>query len=143
MSNWQDYLKADPLPWLLEEDNPSVRYFTLTDILDRPADDAEVIAAQKDIMTRGDVPDLLEGLTDDGTGSRLLFLTGLGIHDARMQDAVDRLVRKQNKLGQWRQQRTYPKTRWAGHMPIPIDTKGEPSKWVTLRALTALKRYYV
>jgi hypothetical protein len=25
-------LKANPLPWLLEEDNPSVRYFTFVDI---------------------------------------------------------------------------------------------------------------
>ena len=336
MDNWRDYLKADPLPWLLEEGNPSVRYFTLKDILDRPADDAEVTAAQRDIMTRGDVPLLLEGLTDGGywepvdqyyqpryaatawrfmllaefgadgslpeirriadylyehaqvetggfcsqdvsdrppgsdgtpcfTGNMiwscirlgylddphvqagidwivkysrfddgdvtswpewlpqdpdhfcwgrhtcfrgviahlqalaeipvskrsiavqqtlnagaeyllihhvykhshdlskpianyalvgfplfsendllrmLLFLTKLGIHDDRMQDAVDRLVRKQDKLGRWKQQRTYPKTRWSGHMPIPIDTKGEPSKWVTLRALTALRKYY-
>jgi len=38
----RDKLRGDPLPWLLEPDNPSVRYWTLTDLLDRPADDPQV-----------------------------------------------------------------------------------------------------
>ncbi len=42
MAEWKDVLQADPTSWLLEPDNPSVRYWTLTDILDRPADDSEV-----------------------------------------------------------------------------------------------------
>lgn len=42
MQNWQNYLNGDPIPWLLEPANPSVRYWTLVDILDRPADDSEV-----------------------------------------------------------------------------------------------------
>jgi hypothetical protein len=41
-----DVQKADSLPWLLEPENPSVRHFALTDILDRPADDPEVHAAR-------------------------------------------------------------------------------------------------
>ena len=36
---------ADPLPWLLEPDNPSARYLALTGLLDLPPDDADVIAA--------------------------------------------------------------------------------------------------
>jgi len=39
------------LDWLLEEDQPSVRYLTLTRLLERPLDDAEVVAA-KDLITR-------------------------------------------------------------------------------------------
>lgn len=35
-------LNGDPLPWLLEESNPCVRYRTLTELLGRPADDPEV-----------------------------------------------------------------------------------------------------
>jgi hypothetical protein len=35
--------------WLLEEDNPCVRYRTLTDLLDRPGNDREVAAARKAI----------------------------------------------------------------------------------------------
>ena len=46
MTGWQACLKADPIPWLLEPENPSVRYWTLTELLDRPADDPEVRGAR-------------------------------------------------------------------------------------------------
>jgi hypothetical protein len=46
MCAWQEHLKGDPLPWLLEVESPSVRYWTLVDLLDRPAEDAEVLAAR-------------------------------------------------------------------------------------------------
>lgn len=49
--DWKEPLRADPTDWLLEPDNPSVRYFTLRDILERPEDDLEVIAARGAIMT--------------------------------------------------------------------------------------------
>lgn len=35
-------LNGNPLPWLLDTENPSVRYWTLVDILDRHEDDPEV-----------------------------------------------------------------------------------------------------
>jgi hypothetical protein len=60
MSDWRAVLKSDPTEWLLEEDNPSVRYFTLRDILDRPDDDRMVQSARREIMHRGIVPDILE-----------------------------------------------------------------------------------
>jgi hypothetical protein len=72
----------------------------------------------------------------------LLILTKLGIRDERMQEAVDCLAHKETKLGQWKQQHAYKKTRWTGFMPIPVTEKGQPSKWVTLKALTVLKRFY-
>ena len=43
---WRDCLRGDPLPWLLKEGNPSVRYLTLTELLERRPDDPEVLAAQ-------------------------------------------------------------------------------------------------
>src|SRR5207245_10253045 len=39
------------LDWLLEDDQPSVRFLTLTQLLERPLDDPEVVAA-KDMITR-------------------------------------------------------------------------------------------
>jgi hypothetical protein len=39
-------LNGDPLPWLLDPGNPSVRYWTLVDILGRPVDDPEVQEAR-------------------------------------------------------------------------------------------------
>ncbi len=59
MSKWKSALKADPMDWLLEEENPSVRYFTLKDILDRPEDDPAVQAAKREIMQNGMVCDIL------------------------------------------------------------------------------------
>jgi hypothetical protein len=42
MQNWQKRLNDDPLPWLLDPVNPSVRFWTLIDILDRPVSNSEV-----------------------------------------------------------------------------------------------------
>ena len=39
------------LDWLLEEDQPSVRYLTLTRLLEKPTDAPEVVAA-RDMITR-------------------------------------------------------------------------------------------
>ncbi len=60
MDNWKTLLKADPTNWLLEENNPSVRYFTLKNILDRSDDDEEVRFAKSEIMQTGIVPDILQ-----------------------------------------------------------------------------------
>jgi hypothetical protein len=66
MDKWRSYLKADPTEWLLEEDNPSVRYFTLTDILDKPEGTPEVSSAKKAIMTNGTVPKILAKMNNGG-----------------------------------------------------------------------------
>lgn len=60
MSDWKSLLKADPTNWLLEEENPSVRYFTLKDIMGRPEDDSELQMAKQQIMESGIVPDILQ-----------------------------------------------------------------------------------
>jgi len=66
MNNWKSVLKADPIDWLLEKDNPSVRYFTLADILDKPESTPEVIEAKKEIMKTGVVPRILARQNDEG-----------------------------------------------------------------------------
>ena len=52
---------SNALDWLLEKDagNPGVRYFALTGLLDRPAGDAEVVAARRALMESGPVPAIL------------------------------------------------------------------------------------
>ena len=52
MTDWKFGLKADPTPWLLEKDNPSVRYLVLTEILDRPDKDPEVRRVKDELMTK-------------------------------------------------------------------------------------------
>jgi hypothetical protein len=67
----------------------------------------------------------------------LRILTKLGYKDARMQEAVDLVVSKQDSLGRWNLENTFN-----GRFQTNIEQKGEPSKWITLNALIALKRFY-
>lgn len=60
MGDWRSILNSDPTDWLLEEENPSIRYFTLRDILDRPENDLEVQQAKAAIMQFGLVPDIIQ-----------------------------------------------------------------------------------
>lgn len=60
MANWRSSLTADPTGWLLESSEPAVRYFTLRDILDRPEDDSELIAAGQLIMKDKIITEMLE-----------------------------------------------------------------------------------
>lgn len=108
MEDWKDRLKADPLPWLLELDraNPGIRLFALRDLLDRPADDPEVVAAQEAVMHTGPVPVILKAQHSEGywvkrgpgyspkyrgTHWQILFLAQLGAdgEDERIGRAVE------------------------------------------------------
>jgi hypothetical protein len=64
MQDWKSRIKADPTDWLLEEENPSVRYFALRDILDRYEDDPDVQNAKREIMRYGAVPRILQLQTE-------------------------------------------------------------------------------
>ena len=46
MQSRSNRLRGDPLPWMLDPESPSIRYWTLIDILDRPASDPEVREAR-------------------------------------------------------------------------------------------------
>lgn len=65
------------------------------------------------------------------------ILTQLGCRDARMQEAVDLVVSKQDAAGRWKLANTFN-----GRFQADVEEKGNPSKWITLNALRALKRYY-
>ena len=66
MSDWKAMLKADPTGWLLEKDNPSVRYFALSQLLDKPQNDPEVQVAKREIMVTGVAPKILAKQNADG-----------------------------------------------------------------------------
>ena len=58
------------LSWLLEEDQPSVRYYTLTDLLDRRNDDPDVRAARAGIPRSGWARSILARQGPDGYWER-------------------------------------------------------------------------
>ena len=66
MDDWKSVLRADPTDWLLEGDDPSVRYFALTDILGRPESAPEVKEVKAQIMESGPVSRILARQTDEG-----------------------------------------------------------------------------
>ena len=65
------------------------------------------------------------------------ILTGLGCRDDRMQEAIDVVVSRQDSDGRWKLADTFN-----GRFQVDIESKGQPSKWITLRALKVLKGYY-
>ena len=68
----------------------------------------------------------------------LEILTKLGYRDNRMQDAIDILISKQDNQGKWIMENTFN-----DRFLVNIEKKGQPSKWLTLKALTVLKRYFM
>lgn len=63
-------------------------------------------------------------------------LTGAGVvDDPRLDSAVALVLSKQDDQGRWKLEYGYH-----GKMWIDVEQKGQPSKWVTLRALRVLKR---
>jgi hypothetical protein len=66
MVGWKSALNADPTEWLLEPSNPSVRYYTLTDILDLPPWHPQVQEARAAILTGGVVPRILARQSSGG-----------------------------------------------------------------------------
>ena len=76
----------------------------------------------------------------------LLILTRLGregavtpggapiLGDERLREALDLVASKPDAQGRWKLQKTFN-----DRFVVPVETKGEPSRWVTLRALEVLR----
>jgi len=62
--DWKKALKADPTDWLLELEDPGVRYLALRDIVE--ADAAELAAAQKRAHTGGPIAAVLSKMDKEG-----------------------------------------------------------------------------
>ncbi len=111
MANWEKQVGRIPFDWLLGEDNPSVRYFTLRDLLGHPESDAQVVQARAAIMQKGAVPSILAkqkpggywGKLEDyyehskykGTAHTMLVLAQLGADsgDDRIQSMCEFILK--------------------------------------------------
>jgi hypothetical protein len=63
---WQARLNADPLPWLLEPDDPGVRYAALRDLADCPPGDPNLAAAREAAYARGPIATVLAAMDPQG-----------------------------------------------------------------------------
>lgn len=101
----------DALEWLLDEDQPSIRYRALMQLLGKPEDDAEVRASRDEITARGWAADILANQDPKGwwvDGERLylpkylssnwmlLVLADLGVtkEDPRTRKACDLWIKR-------------------------------------------------
>ncbi len=66
MTAWQDRLRGDPLPWLLDADTPAVRHLALRQLLDHPADAPEVRAARAAAMQADPIAAILAAKAPEG-----------------------------------------------------------------------------
>jgi hypothetical protein len=105
---YSSILRADPTPWLLEVENPSVRYWTLIDILEHHPSDVEVAKIRQSILDQPLVKDLrsrqhpaghwgedeTKPYTANGTLGVLSLLYMLGVpSDERIVAACDSFLR--------------------------------------------------
>jgi hypothetical protein len=103
VADWRRALRADPLPWLLEQDTPAVRHLALRLLLDQSEDDPTVRRARSRAMKVHPIGSILEAQESEGywvkpgsgyspkytgTAWSVMFLDQMGA------DPLDRRVRR-------------------------------------------------
>lgn len=116
MSGWLEVLGGSPIDWLLEKSNPSVRFFTMRDVLGKSENDSDVVEAKHAIPNSGVVQKILEKQNSAGFWGeqyspynpkykasywQLMVLGQLGIDksDARVRKACEYIFQFQLKDG--------------------------------------------
>jgi hypothetical protein len=101
MANWKSLLHGDATEWLLEESNPSVRYFALRWLCDQPEKRAEVAQARQAIARSAPVRRIHESQRPEGywgsdrrphegTRGQLMLLLWLGAPmSEQIRNAID------------------------------------------------------
>ncbi len=109
MANWKAVLNDDPVPWLLQNDDPAVRHLTLRLLLNRPQGDPALREAQDAAMRSDPIAAILAAQHPDGywvkpgpgyspkyrgTVWQLIFLDQLGAdpRDPRVHLACDYIL---------------------------------------------------
>ncbi len=64
--SWQKQLNGDSINWLLEPENPGMRYLAQRDLMDLPDDDPGLITARSDAHTQGPIASVLKNMHPDG-----------------------------------------------------------------------------
>ena len=76
MNKLEEYCTSEVINWLLGDDNPSVRYLTLRNLLDKREDDLEARGARQLLMEEGCIPKIMSHQNPDGS-----FMTGAMVRE--------------------------------------------------------------
>jgi hypothetical protein len=68
--SWKNQLRSDALPWLLESENPGVRYLAMRDLLDLSPDDKKLKTARKSAHKEGPIAHVLSKMNEEGFWQR-------------------------------------------------------------------------
>ena len=68
--SWKNQLRSDSLPWLLESENPGVRYLAMRDLLDLSPDDKKLKSARKLAHKEGPIAHVLSKMNEEGYWQR-------------------------------------------------------------------------
>ena len=107
--SWRDFSDDKVLDWLQEPSYPSIRYYTLRYLLDTPAEDSDVVAARRAILTSGPGEEIMASQLPDGSWLekenaynplykssvwQLIFLAELGAEgsDERIRRGVEHVL---------------------------------------------------
>ena len=67
---WQEQIRGDVLPWLLEPETPGVRYMAMRDLLDSTDDDPDFTAARREAHSKGPIAKILNQMEEEGYWAR-------------------------------------------------------------------------
>ena len=68
--SWKSQLRNDSLPWLLESENPGVRYLALRDLFDLSSDDKKLKSARRSAHREGPIAHVLSKMDEEGYWQR-------------------------------------------------------------------------
>jgi hypothetical protein len=64
--SWKDQLRKDSVPWLLETENPGIRYLALRDLMDSPGEQADLKSARRKAHKDGPIAKILSHMEPAG-----------------------------------------------------------------------------
>lgn len=98
--DWMTTIRSIPLDWLLQDNNPPVRYFTMRDLLDYGSSDSELINAKDQVINYSVTQRILDRQNQDGSWEskdqpylpkykssywQIMFLAMFGLDRANLQ----------------------------------------------------------
>ena len=115
-NDWMSSMKSIPLDWLLEDNNPPVRFFTMRNLLDYKKNDSELILAQEQIESYKPIQKIFDAQQPEGYWESkdtpylpkykasywqlmLLGIFGLGKDNPRIQHAFNHISKFQHPDG--------------------------------------------